>query len=104
MGYPKFGFIELLNSISAIPLASLFPEEYRSLVSALIEARAHAGKTQTDLAKMLKRPQSFVSKVESGERRLDAAEFIMIMGMLGADIASALSIILRKPTEKGKRR
>lgn len=41
--------------------------------------------TQADLASQLRRPQSFVAKYEGRERRLDAAEFVMIAKALGAD-------------------
>jgi len=37
------------------------------------------------LAKKLKKPQSFVSKYERGERRLDVIEFLDIVKNLGAD-------------------
>jgi len=41
----------------------------------LIEARKGADLTQAELSRRLKRPQSFVSKYERGERRLDVVEF-----------------------------
>ena len=66
-------------------LASLYPEEYRELVASLVAARKTAGITQGDLAKTLGRPQSFVSKFESGERRLDPVEFIRIAQLLKAN-------------------
>lgn len=37
-------------------------------------ARKQAGITQIAAAKMLRRPQSFISKCESGERRVDVVE------------------------------
>jgi transcriptional regulator with XRE-family HTH domain len=37
-------------------------------------ARAEAGLTQSEVARHLRRPQSFMSKAESGERRLDLIE------------------------------
>jgi transcriptional regulator with XRE-family HTH domain len=42
----------------------------------LVEARQSAGLTQVALAKKLGRPQSFESKFEHGERRLDVIEFL----------------------------
>lgn len=45
--------------------------EYRELLARLREARDEAGMTQAEVAERLGRPQSFVAKVESGERRID---------------------------------
>ncbi len=49
---------------------------YRRLLTLLKQARKAAGITQEELAKRLRVPQSFVSKTESGERRLDVIEFL----------------------------
>jgi transcriptional regulator with XRE-family HTH domain len=48
-------------------------------------ARKDAGMTQQELANRLKRPQSFVSAYESGQRRIEVLEFLQIVGALGAD-------------------
>ena len=59
----------------------------------LAEARQAAGLSQVDLARRLGRPQSYVSKFESGERRLDVVEFIEVAEALGrpaVDILGAL--------------
>lgn len=48
--------------------------EYKLLVERLRAARQKAGLTQAEVAARLGRPQSFVSKCESGERRVDAVE------------------------------
>ena len=62
----------------------------------LVEARRRAGLTQLALAKKLGRPQSFVSKFERGERRLDVIEFAEIAYVLGIDPASVLSDLERR--------
>lgn len=52
-----------------------------------------AAMTQTELARRLRRPQSFVSKYESGERRLDVVELIEVSEVLGCrpdEIVAAL--------------
>jgi predicted transcriptional regulator len=65
--------------------ALLRSPRYRALQQTLIAMRDAKGLTQTDLAKRLSRPQSFVAKVEGGERRLDVFEFVDIVRALGSD-------------------
>jgi transcriptional regulator with XRE-family HTH domain len=62
-----------------------FSPAYDYLRSLLIHARENAGLRQEDVAKKLKRPQSYISKVELGERRLDLVEFIELTQAIGAD-------------------
>ena len=57
--------------------------KYKYFCKLLIEARKAKGLTQEDVADSLKRPQSFVSKYENGERRLDVVEFIEIAKIIG---------------------
>ena len=66
-------------------MRSAFAAEYRALLKLLRDARKQAGFTQQDVAGRLGKPQSFVSKYEKGERRIDVAEFLVIAGALGAD-------------------
>jgi len=47
---------------------------YKHFLTRLRQARIEAGLTQMEVAKKLRRPQSFVSKCESGERRVDVVE------------------------------
>ena len=48
--------------------------QYANFLRRLREARTRAGLSQSEVAKRLRRPQSFVSKCESGERRVDVIE------------------------------
>ncbi|GAA0603235.1 helix-turn-helix transcriptional regulator [Craurococcus roseus] len=64
----------------------------------LIEGRRASGLTQTDLAARLGRPQSFVSKYETGERRLDVVEFLEVAEALRLDAAELLAEVARDPT------
>jgi len=48
--------------------------EYRRFLARLRAARLAIGLTQVEVARRLGRPQSFVSKSETGERRLDIVE------------------------------
>jgi transcriptional regulator with XRE-family HTH domain len=56
----------------------------------LIARRQTAGLTQAELAQRLRRPQSFVSKYETGERRLDVIELIEIADALAFDIGGLI--------------
>jgi transcriptional regulator with XRE-family HTH domain len=53
----------------------------------LREIRAEAGLSQVALAKRIRRPQSFVSKYETGARRLDVAELFEICAACGVTLS-----------------
>jgi len=53
---------------------NIWKKEYQVFVEKLKQARIEAGLTQVDVSKKLKRPQSYISKCESGERHVDAIE------------------------------
>ena len=62
---------------------SVYASQYRILRDLLVKAREKSGATQHQIAKKLARPQSYVSKYESGERYLDVVEFIQVCEALG---------------------
>jgi transcriptional regulator with XRE-family HTH domain len=62
---------------------SLYGPGHAAFLRLLREVREKAGLRQEDVAKRLGKPQSFVSKVESGERRLDVLELHEICGVMG---------------------
>jgi transcriptional regulator with XRE-family HTH domain len=51
----------------------------------LVNARKAKGLTQAELAERLSRPQSYISKYERGERRVDVVEFVEIAEGLSLD-------------------
>lgn len=55
---------------------SVHTPAYKALLETLIAAREEAGLTQVELAARLGTTQSFISKCERGERRLDVVEFV----------------------------
>jgi transcriptional regulator with XRE-family HTH domain len=57
---------------------SVQTDAYLALIGTLHQARKSAGLTQGEVARRLRRPQSFVSKYEQGERRLDVLEFVLV--------------------------
>jgi transcriptional regulator with XRE-family HTH domain len=69
---------------------SVFTEKYDRFRLLMIGARKSANLTQAELAKRLSRPQSFVSKYERGERRLDVVEFLEVTKALGMDPANLI--------------
>lgn len=64
---------------------SVFTATYSRLCKLLVKARQSANLTQQELARRLRQPQSFVSKYERGERRLDIVELLRISEALGID-------------------
>jgi len=57
----------------------------RRLQDVLAECRNERGLTQVQLAKKLGKPQSFISKYETGERKLTVGDFVAVCQALGAD-------------------
>ena len=62
---------------------SIYTREYQVLLRLLREARERAGLTQVELARKLAQTQSFVSKIELGDRRLDLVQLRTILAALG---------------------
>ncbi|HBK34262.1 TPA: hypothetical protein DEP34_03675 [Candidatus Uhrbacteria bacterium] len=55
-------------------LKGIYGAEYKKVVENLRKARLDAGLRQEDVAQKLNKPQSYVSKIERGERRIDVVE------------------------------
>jgi len=53
---------------------TIYTKSHRRLVSRLIKARKQARFKQNDVAKKLGRTQSYISKIESGQRRIDIVQ------------------------------
>jgi transcriptional regulator with XRE-family HTH domain len=64
---------------------SVFTEKYVKFRRLLVEVRQAHQLTQVQVAERLQKPQSFVSKYERGERRLDVVEFLEVARALGVD-------------------
>ncbi len=65
---------------------STFTDDYARLTRRLREVRESAGLTQEQLAEKLKQGQSFVSKIERGERRLDVVELALVCRAVGISL------------------
>ena len=72
---------------------TLGSDRHKALVAFLIERREAAGMTQAQLAERLGEYQSFVARLESGQRRVDVVELIELGSILGFDPAAAVGRI-----------
>jgi transcriptional regulator with XRE-family HTH domain len=80
---------------------SIYSQEYSRFLELLRNARESKGLTQTEVAEKLGQTQSFVSKVERGERRLDIVElraFCVAIGIPLAKFISAIDTALKTET------
>ena len=69
---------------------------HRRLIEEVAAARKAAGMSQRALADRLKRSDSYISKFEAGERRLEVCEFIELCEAIGASPAQLISRIHRR--------
>ncbi len=77
---------------------SVFRPEYKQFTQLLVKARQDAQLTQTQLATLLGKPQSYVSKYENGERRLDVIEFLDLCKALNTEAASIIATLNQQET------
>src|SRR4051794_19652550 len=85
LGYSNFMCFWIAGSCWRSLVASFQPDVYRTALRLLVEARKKAGVTQEELASRIRKRQTFVSKFELGERRLDVAEFLRVSRAIGID-------------------
>ncbi|MGH8690498.1 MAG: helix-turn-helix domain-containing protein [Burkholderiales bacterium] len=78
--------------------------QYRELLVRMRAAREARGITQQELAKRLGKPQSYVSKAEMGERRLDVVEFLHFMRAIEGEPLALLRDIERDYLPAGSSR
>jgi len=77
---------------------------YELLLARLVEARRESDLSQAEVARRLGRPQSFVSKYERAERRLDVVELIDVCEALGVapeEIVAELASVGRSRRSHG---
>lgn len=53
---------------------TIYSKGHKALIARLIKAREDSGLIQKDVAKILKKTQSYVSKIEAGQRRVDIVQ------------------------------
>lgn len=85
--------------MSSLPHKTIHRARYERFRRMLVEAREAKSLTQLQLAVILKRPQSFVSKYETGERRIDVEEFLQISEALSISPQAFLTRLQAKTDE-----
>jgi transcriptional regulator with XRE-family HTH domain len=79
-----------------VPAGTIYTPAHRRLVAVLRQERERTGLTQAAVAKRLRRPQSFVAKYESGQRRLDLIELEAICKALDRDLLTVIRRYLKQ--------
>lgn len=74
-------------------MPSIYPNDYRAVIALLVRARKDKRMTQVQLATAMRVHQSFISKVERCERRLDVVELHHMCQLLDVPLSKLLSVI-----------
>jgi transcriptional regulator with XRE-family HTH domain len=84
----------LALSVAGLELAkTLRSKRYKALIGLLVARRQAAAMTQSDLAARLGKSQSFVARLESGQRRITVVEFMMLAKILRFDSYKVISTL-----------
>jgi len=100
LDYSIIDFTLLLSTVWRME-KSIYSDEYTKFLDHLKQTRKKAFITQEQLAKCLGQTQSFISKVERGERRLDLVELRAFCNALGVDFPLFVSQLDRILSEGG---
>ena len=72
-------------------MQSIYSAEYKAFLARLRQLRLAKRLTQVQVARALRKPQSFVSKIERGERRLDPLELKAVARLYGVTVDRLLN-------------
>ncbi len=104
-GLFQFGLYHARRVLATMRMEkSIYTDEYAVFLRLLREAREAASVTQVQLARRVRQSQSFISKVEIGERRLDIIQLRTILHALGTSLPEFISDLERRLGDKRKRR
>jgi ribosome-binding protein aMBF1 (putative translation factor) len=74
-------------------VSSIRTKRHKHLIELVTAERKNAGIRQVQLAKKLKRSQTWIARLESGERRLDVIELIDLAEAIGFDAPAVVAIV-----------
>jgi transcriptional regulator with XRE-family HTH domain len=77
-------------------VASMFTAAADALAAAVVELRTRAKLTQRQLADAVGREQSFIGRIETGQRRVDLVEWVTICRACGVDPAVEVAALVRR--------
>jgi DNA-binding XRE family transcriptional regulator len=101
MVYPVLGYIaealyHLHDGTARRVSKQIYSSQAKRFRDLLVEYRTRSGVTQAELASRIGRAQTFVSKVELGERRIDLIELLQVLAVLRADPVEFLERLVRR--------
>ncbi len=70
---------------------------HEALVEFIIAQRKAAKLTQTQVAKRLRRYQSYITNIETGQRRIDVVELMALAEAIGFDPVAAIMLLYKIP-------
>ena len=76
-------------------IKTLGSAKHIALVKFLVASRERAGISQQELASQIGQYQSFVARLESGQRRIDVVELIVLASVLAFDPVQAIKIVAK---------
>jgi transcriptional regulator with XRE-family HTH domain len=77
-------------------VASMFTAAADALAAAVVELRTKAGMTQRQLADAVGREQSFIGRIETGQRRVDLVEWVTICQACGVEADLEIAALVRR--------
>lgn len=94
------GYLGQIGNYRSVP-QSPHDDAYKLFLGMLRQLRHEKGVTQESLANRLGKPQSYVSKYELGERRIDIVETFEICRALNADFVAFVQQLIKRIESKG---